>query len=167
MSFLSPRAQASRSYRFHFRSKLPASSLSRHFALLPVQTRPFSRSHPFTYPRKDSQDKDSINTESSEYSKSGTDDAASGRNTGAGDTAFDPDVTDPQAEYRNEGGNVSDSDARQDSQNPLNVSPANPDVSAPRDEQEGGAEASSGSLGSGERARSSGGGSPSKGKSVS
>ena len=43
------------------------------------------------YPRKDSQDKDSINTEATEYSKSGTDDASAGHE----DTAFDPDVTEP------------------------------------------------------------------------
>lgn len=43
------------------------------------------------YPRKDSQDKDSINTEATEYSKSGTDDASARQE----DVAFDPDSTDP------------------------------------------------------------------------
>ena len=46
------------------------------------------------YPRKDSQDKDSINTEATEYSKSGTDDEAARRE----DAAFDPEITDPSQE---------------------------------------------------------------------
>ena len=44
------------------------------------------------YPRKDSQDKDSINTEATEYSKSATDDEGARQ----GDAAFNPDITDPQ-----------------------------------------------------------------------
>lgn len=51
----------------------------------------FSESIHVKYPRKDSQDKDSINTEATEYSKSGTDDASARQS----DTAFDPDVTGP------------------------------------------------------------------------
>lgn len=43
-------------------------------------------------PRKDSQHKDSINTEATEYSKSGTDDASARQE----DAAFDPGITDPQ-----------------------------------------------------------------------
>jgi hypothetical protein len=50
---------------------------------------PLSRS-----PRKDSQDKDSINTEATEYSKSGTDDGAARQE----EAAFDPSKTDPQKE---------------------------------------------------------------------
>lgn len=44
------------------------------------------------YPRKDSQDKDSINTEATEYSKSATDDEGARHD----DAAFNPDITDPQ-----------------------------------------------------------------------
>ena len=46
------------------------------------------------YPRKDSQDKDSVQPESSEYSKSGTDDGAASQD----EAAFDPDQTSPQQE---------------------------------------------------------------------
>ena len=56
--------------------------------------RPFSHSAIRTYPRKDSQDKDSIDTEATEYSKSGTDDGAARQ----GDAAFDPSTTDPAEE---------------------------------------------------------------------
>ena len=51
----------------------------------------FSTTSSRFYPRKDSQDKDSINTEATEYSKSGTDDEAARREH----AAFDPDITDP------------------------------------------------------------------------
>lgn len=54
--------------------------------------RQFSQSIRFAYPRKDSQDKDSINTEATEYSKSGTDDEGARQE----DAAFNPDITDPQ-----------------------------------------------------------------------
>merc|ERR1711939_461333 len=39
-----------------------------------IRIQPFSQSTTRAYPRKDSQDKDSIDTEATEYSKSGTDD---------------------------------------------------------------------------------------------
>ena len=58
-------------------------------ALRPLQC--FSTKSSRFYPRKDSQDKDSINTEATEYSKSGTDDEAARRE----DAAFDPEITDP------------------------------------------------------------------------
>ncbi|PSS22282.1 hypothetical protein M430DRAFT_65476 [Amorphotheca resinae ATCC 22711] len=87
--------------------------------------RPFSQSSLGSYPRKDSQDKDSINTESTEYSKSGTDDA-----TARQDTAFDPTKTDPE-EQKNSG------KGDENSGNPLDVSPANQEVSKARDQQEG------------------------------
>lgn len=54
--------------------------------------RPFSQTLSFALPRKDSQHKDSINTEATEYSKSATDDESARQ----GDAAFDPDITDPQ-----------------------------------------------------------------------
>ena len=57
-----------------------------------IAQRPLTHSARLAYPRKDSQDKNSINAEANEYSKSGTDDD-SARNEEA---AFDPDITDPQ-----------------------------------------------------------------------
>ena len=54
--------------------------------------RQFSQSVYYSYPRKDSQHKDSINTEASEYSKSATDDEGARQQ----DAAFDPSITDPQ-----------------------------------------------------------------------
>lgn len=54
--------------------------------------RQFSQSMWLAYPRKDSQDKDSINTEATEYSKSATDDEGARHD----DAAFNPDITDPQ-----------------------------------------------------------------------
>ena len=54
--------------------------------------RQFTQSTRLAYPRKDSQDKDSINTEATEYSKSATDDESARHE----DAAFNPNVTDPQ-----------------------------------------------------------------------
>ena len=54
--------------------------------------RGFSQSARALYPRKDSQHKDSINTEATEYSKSASDDEGARQQ----DAAFDPNVTDPQ-----------------------------------------------------------------------
>ena len=58
----------------------------------PPSRRPISTSSQLAYPRKDSQDKDSINTEATEYSKSGSDDEGARQE----DAAFDPNITDPQ-----------------------------------------------------------------------
>lgn len=58
----------------------------------PPPRRQFSQSTWLAYPRKDSQDKDSINTEATEYSKSATDDEGARHD----DAAFNPDITDPQ-----------------------------------------------------------------------
>ncbi|KAF2635569.1 hypothetical protein P280DRAFT_411255 [Massarina eburnea CBS 473.64] len=109
--------------------------ISRHLLRRATTIQP--RLHPRTlsttpisfYPRKDSQDKDSINTSSNEYSKSGSDDAAA-----TSQAAFDSSTTSPEKAERT-------AEAEQDG-NSLNVSPGNPEVSKPRDEQEGGAEAS-------------------------
>ncbi|KAL8922419.1 MAG: hypothetical protein Q9172_003575 [Xanthocarpia lactea] len=57
----------------------------------PTNIRLLSQTPSLTYPRKDNQDKDSINREATEYSKSGTDDASALQE----DTAFDPSVTEP------------------------------------------------------------------------
>lgn len=54
--------------------------------------RQLSHSVKLTHPRKDSQDKDSINTEATEYSKSATDDEGARQE----DAAFNPNITDPQ-----------------------------------------------------------------------
>ena len=45
-------------------------------------------------PRKESQDKDSIDTEATEYTKSGTDDEVARQ----ADAAFDSSITSPEAE---------------------------------------------------------------------
>lgn len=58
--------------------------------------RQFSLTAKAFYPRKDSQDKHSIDTEATEYSKSGTDDAAARQS----EAAFDPSTTDPQEEKK-------------------------------------------------------------------
>ena len=161
--------------------------------------RQFSQTLSFALPRKDSQDKDSINTEATEYSKSATDDEGAKQE----EAAFNPDITDPQQEKDKAGegtgeGTVSKSSLHlrpdhpkafesswilyslymfprsstnaaslQDTNNPLDVSPANPEVSKQRGETEGGAENSSSSSNTeSERERSSGGSSPSKGRKV-
>lgn len=54
--------------------------------------RSFSQTSSFYLPRKDSQDRNSINTEATEYSKSGTDDQAAKQD----DAAFDPSKTSPE-----------------------------------------------------------------------
>ncbi|KAI9818841.1 MAG: hypothetical protein M1827_007662 [Pycnora praestabilis] len=116
--------------------------------------RQFHPSTPTTYARKDSQDKDSINTESTEYSKSGSDAGSAQQD----EAAFDPKQTDPVEQKDTAGEGTG-------SENPLEVSPANPEVSKPRGEQEGGAQSSSSSSGTtSDRQRSSGGGSPTKGQ---
>ncbi len=56
----------------------------------------FSQAPLSKYPRKGSEDKDSINTEATEYSKSGTDDAAARQE----EAAFDPKTTDPGKEKK-------------------------------------------------------------------
>ena len=62
--------------------------------LIPLLGQQFSQDSRSSYPRKDSQDKDSINTEATEYSKSGSDDEGARQQ----DSAFDPGITDPQEE---------------------------------------------------------------------
>lgn len=58
------------------------------------EKRYFSKSNQLCYPRKDSQDRESINTDATEYSKSATDDEAA-RND---DASFNPNLTDPEAQ---------------------------------------------------------------------
>jgi hypothetical protein len=72
---------------------------SRPQSFTPYAQRQFSQSLWLDHPRKDSQDKDSINREPTEYSKSGTDDGAAGQE----EAAFDPSVTDPGEEKEKAG----------------------------------------------------------------
>lgn len=111
------------------RTTIPRSALTRP-SHLPVRT--FTHTASPLFPRKDSQHKDSIDTTATEYSKSGSDDAAAREES----AAFDPSITSPESE-KSEAGKGGDG-------NPLDVSPANQEVSQPRGEQEGGAERSPG-----------------------
>ncbi|KAG4032845.1 hypothetical protein MFRU_006g03070 [Monilinia fructicola] len=99
----------------------------------PLTTRPFTHTTPLKHPRKDAQHKDSINTEATEYSKSGSDDAAARQET----AAFDPGTTRPEAERAQAGR------GRGAGANPLEVSPANGEVSRGTS-GEGGAEGGGG-----------------------
>lgn len=65
----------------------------------PIRLQNLHQSCLLRLPRKDSQDKDSINTDATEYSKSGTDDDAA-RNEKA---AFDPSQTKPGEEKEKAG----------------------------------------------------------------
>ncbi|RDW75061.1 hypothetical protein BP6252_06203 [Coleophoma cylindrospora] len=113
--------------------------------ILPLQTRTLFQSAILTYPRKDSQDRESINTDATEYTKSGTDDTAAHEV----EAAFDPKLTSPEGEKKKAGeGN---------DQNPLEVSPANREVS-----KQGGKEAHGGSEESAGSKKRSGSGSPPK-----
>ncbi|KAH7069693.1 hypothetical protein BKA63DRAFT_87792 [Paraphoma chrysanthemicola] len=107
-----------------------------------INARFLSTTRPTRFPAKDTQDKDSLNPQSTEYSKSGTDDAAA-----SSDAAFNPNTTSPEAAERTaeneEGGNS------------LNVSPGNEKVSRPNSPGVGG-------NGGAPDKKASGGGSPNK-----
>lgn len=62
------------------------------------QTRSFHGSTRYLYATKDAQDKDSLKPRATEYSKSGSDDAAAHE-----DAAFDPKQTKPETEQKNMG----------------------------------------------------------------
>ncbi len=74
-------------------------------------------------------DREAVNTESNEYSKSGSDAGAASQQ----DPAFEPGKTDPDSE-------LASSKPGSDGRDPLDVSPANTEISKPRDEKEGGPE---------------------------
>ncbi|CAD6449107.1 1ed27ea8-744d-4c7a-b5bd-ed4049551cf9 [Sclerotinia trifoliorum] len=93
-------------------------------------TRPITNTPSTQFPRKDSQQKDSINTEATEYSKSGTDDAAAREQS----AAFDPNITNPESEKDQAG----KGEKKEGYGNPLEVSPANRDVSRQTGEMGGG-----------------------------
>lgn len=114
--------------RFFLRRATVYRTYSYHPSSLPLPR--FLSTTPATrYPRKDTMDKDSLNPSSSEYAKSGTDDAAAGS-----DAAFNPDKTSPEeAEKTAE---------KESGGNSLNVSPGNQEVSKPRGDEEGGAQGS-------------------------
>jgi len=109
------------------------------------------------FAQKDAQDKDSLKPRRTEYSQSGGDDAAAATEK----AAFDPNETSPEQETREADRESGKASQQSSDPNPLDVSPANPDVSQPRSEQEGGAQSSPGDSSSG-RARSSGAGSAPK-----
>ncbi|KAF2239566.1 hypothetical protein EV356DRAFT_528154 [Viridothelium virens] len=124
--------------------------------------RPLHSSIPSLLPRKDAQGKDDLTPESNEYSKSGSD----AQSAQVEKAAFDPSKTSPEEQHDTAGqeaGSVSTTQSSGQS-NPLNVSPANQEVSQPRGNTEGGPEGSSGETGQGsqERGRTSGRGSPTK-----
>lgn len=64
-----------------------------------AQNRQFTQSTVVAYARKDSQDRNSINRESLEYSRSGSDD----KTAALDDAAFNPDITDPDSQKKKAG----------------------------------------------------------------
>ncbi|KAK8195859.1 hypothetical protein M8818_007010 [Zalaria obscura] len=125
---------------------------STRISTLPIRNLSY-RPTPTLLARKDAQGKDDLKPESNEYSKSGSDDAAAATE----DTAFNPNKTSPEEEHDAAG------EESKKASNPLDVSPANHDVSQPRGGQEGGHEGSASESGqSSGRERTSGGGSPKK-----
>jgi len=131
-----------------FRASSPALSAKRHF-------RQGTRC---SFAQKNDQDKDSINTDHTEYSKSGTDNETAEQE----EAAFSPKETRPEEELKTAGKGKGGEEAEG---NPLDVSPANQEVSKPRGEQEGGAErAKGGKNQSGEKGSYTG--KPKKGKEI-
>lgn len=80
-----------------FVSRIPSLTARRQIVQIPPISSlpfcPFSQSLRGNDSQKDSQDKDTINTETTEYSKSGTDDSAAHEKV-----AFDPKTTSPEQE---------------------------------------------------------------------
>ncbi|KAI9735164.1 MAG: hypothetical protein M1834_001752 [Cirrosporium novae-zelandiae] len=111
-----------------------------------------------SYPRKDSQSKDSLKTETTEYTQSST----SGDQEAAHQKpAFDPSQTSPEEQLDTAGKEK----PKKGEVNPLEASPANKDISEPRDQTEGGAQ-SSPSASEGRRKQSVRGGGESKGRKI-
>ncbi|KAI1611603.1 hypothetical protein EDD37DRAFT_650640 [Exophiala viscosa] len=98
----------------------------------PLSTSPYrfaSREDPEEnkHPQRETQlDREKMNPEANEYAKSSSDDSAAKNE----DAAFDPDITDPE-EARKKAGEGNDV-------NPLDSSPANPDISSGTAEEQGG-----------------------------
>ncbi|KAL1589592.1 hypothetical protein WHR41_01569 [Cladosporium halotolerans] len=120
-------------------------------------SRPFTQATP-TLARKDTQHKDDLKPEPNEYSKSGSDDAAAA----VENAAFDPKQTSPEEEM-----STADKESGGEAQtSPLDVSPANHDVSQPKQRNEGGTGSPTGGQVSKNReqgAKSGGGGAPKSG----
>ncbi|KAF2452889.1 hypothetical protein BDY21DRAFT_293892 [Lineolata rhizophorae] len=115
----------------------------------PTSRRALHRPTSALYARKNAQDREEMDTTSTEYSQSGGNDDAAAREK----AAFDPKKsgTSPEEEEemsREESGG-------DESSNPLNVSPANQEINQPRNTTEGGAQGSP-------RSKMSGGGSAPK-----
>lgn len=100
-----------------------------------VSLRPFSTSHTILKsgtdtnpdPQRDAQkDREKISPDANEYSKSGTDTSAAAQD----EAAYNDNISDPQ-EAKKEAGKGNEV-------NPLDASPANPDISSPTSEEEGG-----------------------------
>ena len=85
--------------RTHIMPRFPCFTWKLSHTYVPVRSRQFSQSTAYSYPRKDSQDRNSINRESTEYSRSGSDDQTA-EIDGA---AFNPDLTDPDSQKRKTG----------------------------------------------------------------
>ncbi|KIV90577.1 hypothetical protein PV10_07864 [Exophiala mesophila] len=124
------------------KSHFPASS-----QMSPLRTLSTTRSMNAAEAKKSAvKNREEINTDADEYSQSGTDDATA-RNEQA---AFDPNITDPHEAKKKagEGNEV----------NPLEASPANPDLSRGTAEEQGGAkkkmsEGGGGRKGGGEKGK--------------
>lgn len=84
---------------------------------------PETNEHP---QRKAQEDREKLDPQANEYAKSSSDDSAAKQD----EAAFDPNITDPQEAKKKagEGNEV----------NPLDASPANPDISSGTAEEEGG-----------------------------
>ncbi|KAF1823837.1 uncharacterized protein K489DRAFT_318078 [Dissoconium aciculare CBS 342.82] len=105
------------------------------------------------YARKDTQDRESMNVDPNEYSKSGGD----GKTARASDVAFSKEDTRPEQALKKAGKETEGTN----SSNPLDGSPANQALSNPMHATKEGSQAQDG-KGESERARTSGGGSPTK-----
>ncbi|KAF2718009.1 hypothetical protein K431DRAFT_288057 [Polychaeton citri CBS 116435] len=141
-------------YLFTAGRLVPRAAITRPLA---ATIRPLHQSA-FLRARKDSQDKDSMVVEPNEVSKSASDSAAAAATE---DTAFSPNETRPEEQHSKAGKEAANQGQEN---NPLDVSPANHDVSQPRHPQEGGAEGSPSETGEGsQKSSSSGGGSAPKG----
>lgn len=101
-------------------------------------THPFSTTLASSQPKTDTDkksallDREAVNTESNEYSKCGSDASAARED----DPAFRPGKTDPESELASS--KKAAADGMEDGGNPLDVSPANHEISQPRDSTEGG-----------------------------
>ncbi|PQE33726.1 hypothetical protein CJF32_00009107 [Rutstroemia sp. NJR-2017a WRK4] len=111
--------------------------------LLAPQRRTLTRTPALLLPRKGAQDKDSIDRSPTEYTRSGTDDGAASEQK----AAFDPSTTSPEAE-KEEAGKGPRKSEEPEGENPLDVSPANPEERS-KGEESGAYTGTGGGRGSG------------------